>query len=38
VAAKFPTIELIDRRLAELPEFIAADAFHQPDTPAEIKK
>lgn len=33
--AQFPTIDRLDLELAKLPEFQAADAFHQPDTPAE---
>jgi hypothetical protein len=33
--AQFPTIDRLDQELAKLPEFQAADAFHQPDTPSE---
>ncbi|KAI1691027.1 putative maleylacetoacetate isomerase 2 [Ditylenchus destructor] len=36
--SRFPTIMKINRELAKIPEFIAADSHHQPDTPEEHKK
>uniref|UniRef100_A0AC34QGF8 Maleylacetoacetate isomerase n=1 Tax=Panagrolaimus sp. JU765 TaxID=591449 RepID=A0AC34QGF8_9BILA len=36
--AKFPIISRINETLASLPEFIKADAFHQPDTPESDRR
>jgi len=35
--SKFPTIERINKALAELPEFKAAHAHVQPDTPEDLR-
>uniref|UniRef100_A0A7E4W695 maleylacetoacetate isomerase n=1 Tax=Panagrellus redivivus TaxID=6233 RepID=A0A7E4W695_PANRE len=36
--SKYPTINRINATLAEIPEFIAADAWHQPDTPENLRR